>query len=98
VIDLMSSLNQKSTVPEYQEFVKAVYGLNNDRYFNTPDILTQVQRFCMRGLKGIRKGEKKKTTLNFLISLCWFMSLMNQFHIDLGEATSKRFPNVCSYC
>jgi len=94
----MSSLNQKSTVPEYQEFVKVVYGLNNDRYFTTPDILTQVQRFCMRGLKGIRKGEKKKTTLNFLIGLCWFMSLMNQFHINLGEATSKRFPNVCSYC
>lgn len=75
-----------------------MYGLNNDRYFSTTDILTQVQRFCMRGLKGIRKGERQKTTLNFLIALCWFMSLMNQLHIDLAAATWQRFPNLCSYC
>lgn len=94
----MPSLNQKSTILEYQEFVKAVYGLNNDRYFTTPDMLTQMQRFLMRGLKGIRKGDKEKTTLNLLIALNWFMSLMNQLHIDVEAVAFKRFPNVCSYC
>ena len=94
----MPSLHQKSTLADHQEFVQQVYGLNNDRYYTTPDMLTQVQRFCMRGLKGIRKGDKKKSTLNLMITLSWFMSLMNQFHIDIQDATAKRFPNLCSYC
>lgn len=94
----MPSLNQKSTLADHQQFAKEVYGLNNDRHYTTQEMLTQVQRFCMRGLKGIRKDDKKRTTLNLLITLNWFMSLMNQFHIDLGRATFKRFPNVCSYC
>ena len=96
--NLMASLNQKSTLRDMQKFTQQVYGLNNDRYFTTPDMLTQVQRFSMRGLKGIRKGDKKKTIFNLLIALNWFMSLMNQLHIDVQAATFKRFPNLCSYC
>lgn len=94
----MASLKHNSTIADHQEFVRQVYGLNNDRYFTTPDMLTQVQRFVMRGLKGIRKGDKKKITFNLLIATNWFMSLMNQLHIDVQDVTFKRFPNLCSYC
>tara|TARA_Y100000310_G_C20603524_1_gene774300 strand:+ start:54 stop:740 length:687 start_codon:yes stop_codon:yes gene_type:complete len=94
----MPALHRTSTILDHQEFVKAVYGLSNDRYFTTPDMLTQMQRFVMRGLKGIRQGDKKKATLNLVVAMSWFMSLMNQLHIDLTAATFKRFPNLCSYC
>lgn len=94
----MASVKPNTTISEYQKFVKEVYGLNNDRYFSTWDMITNVERFATRGLKGIRKGDKEKTKLNLLISLSWFASMMNQLHINLENEVWKRFPFLCSYC
>ncbi len=94
----MASVKPNTTVNEYQVFVKEVYGLSNDRYFSTQDMLANVERFMMRSLKGIRKNDKEKTKLNLLISFSWFMSMMNQFHINIEDEVWKRFPYLCSYC
>ncbi len=94
----MASIKRDTTITGYQHFVKEVYGLNNDRYFNTEDMLTQIQRFAMRALKGIRKNDREKTELNLIISLNWFVSLINQLHIKLEEEVWQRFPYLCSYC
>lgn len=94
----MASVKQDTTINEYQNFVKEVYGLPNDRFFSLWDMLTNVERFGTRGLKGIRKEDKDKTKINFLISFSWLISMMNQFHIDLGNEVWKRFPYLCSYC
>lgn len=94
----MVSVKPDTTLKEYQNFTKEVYGLSNDRYFNTQDLLSNVERFTMRALKGIRKGDKEKTKLNLLIALSWFMSMMNQFHIDIENKVWERFPHTCSYC
>ena len=61
-------------------------------------ILTNIQRFVMRGLKGMRKKDKEKLQLNLIISLSWFVSLMNMLRIDIEEELWQRFPGVCSYC
>ena len=92
------AFRKELTIAEYQEFVREIYGLNNDRFFNTEDMLTQIQRFVMRGLKGIRKNDKEKIKNNLLISTSWFMSLLNQLHIKIESEVWKRFPYVCSYC
>lgn len=94
----MASVKKDTSIVEYQNFVKEVYGLNNDRYFNTEDMITQIQRFAMRGLKGIRKKNREKIKTNLLISFSWFTSLMNQLHIELEGEVWKRFPYLCSYC
>ncbi|PIP23208.1 MAG: hypothetical protein COX90_03970 [Candidatus Nealsonbacteria bacterium CG_4_10_14_0_2_um_filter_38_17] len=94
----MPSVKENTTIKEYQNFVKEVYGLPNDRYFSQLDMITNVERFIMRGLKGIRKADREKAKLNLLIALSWFASLMNQLHIDLESETWKRFPYLCSYC
>lgn len=94
----MVFVKQNTTIKEYQDFIKAVYGLPNDRYFSYWDMLTNVGRFAMRGLKGIRKQDRSKAKINLLISLSWFMSIMNQFHINIENETWKRFPYLCSYC
>lgn len=62
------------------------------------NMLTQIQRFAMRGLKGIRKNDPEKIKINLLISFSWFVSLMNQLHIDVEKELWKRFPYLCSYC
>jgi len=94
----MASIKRDTTITGYQDFTREVYSLNNDRYFNMEDMLTQIQRFAMRGLKGIRKNNQEKIKTNLLISFSWFISLMNQLHIELEEEIWNRFPYLCSYC
>lgn len=94
----MAKVNPNTTIKEYQQFTKDVYGLPNSRYFSVQDMVTNIERFMMRGLKGIRKGDNEKTKLNLIVSLSWFMSMLNQLHIDIEEEVWKRFPYVCSYC
>ncbi len=83
---------------EFQEFIRAVYSLPDDRLYSIWDILTQQQRFTMRALKGIRKGNKEKLKTNLLIAFSWLMAIANRFHIDVEEEIWKRFPGKCSYC
>ncbi|MCL5407661.1 MAG: hypothetical protein M1429_04155 [Patescibacteria group bacterium] len=94
----MPSIKSNTTIHGLQAFTQEVYGVSNDRYFNAWDMLTNVERFLMRGLKGIRKEDQEKIELNLIISLSWYMSLMNQLHINLEENVWHRFPYVCSYC
>ena len=94
----MPSIKRDTTITEYQDFIRQVYGLNNDRYFSTEDMLTQIQRFIMRGLKGVRKNDKEKIKINLLVASSWFMSLLNQLHIEIEGEVWKRFPYLCSYC
>lgn len=94
----MASIRRASSITECQNFAREVYGLNNDRYFNAEDMLTQIQRFAMRGLKGIRKNNSEKIKTNLMISFSWFLSLMNQLHIELEGEVWNRFPFLCSYC
>jgi len=94
----MAFVKQNTTIKEYQHFIKEVYGLSNERYFNLEDMVINVERFIMRGLKGIRKGDKEKIKINLLIANSWFTSVMNQLHIDLENEVWKRFPYLCSYC
>ncbi|MCX6784363.1 MAG: hypothetical protein NTV81_00255 [Candidatus Komeilibacteria bacterium] len=94
----MPSVKPTTSIKEYQQFVQEVYGLPNDRYFSLQDKLINAERFITRGLKGIRKGDVQKIKLNLIISLSWFMSVVNQFHIDVEEEVWKRFPHLCSYC
>lgn len=94
----MPSVSQNTTIGEYQNFVNGVYGKSNERYFELGDMLTNIQRFSMRALRGIRKGDPTKTRLNLLISTSWFMSTLNKLHINLEDEVWKRFPHLCSYC
>jgi NTP pyrophosphatase (non-canonical NTP hydrolase) len=94
----MAFVKKDTTIKEYQSFAKEVYGLPNDRFFDLENMLTNVERFVARGLKGIRKMDKEKTKINLSISFSWLMSIMNQLHIDLEEEVWKRFPYTCSYC
>lgn len=81
-----------------QEFTEKVYGIANDRLYSTSDCVTQLSRYTMRSLKGIRKHDRKKITYNLLVALPWALSLASRFHISVEEEVWKRFPNRCSYC
>lgn len=94
----MPSVSKDTTIKQYQNFVSTVYGRSNERHFSLWDMHTNMERFAMRALKGIRKNELEKTKLNLLISLSWFISTLNRLHIDLEAEIWKKFPYMCSYC
>lgn len=75
-----------------------IYGLPDDRLYSIFDLLTQMQRFTMRALKGIRKGNQERVRKNLLISFAWLMAIANRLHIDVDDEVWKRFPALCSYC
>jgi len=94
----MAKVKLDTTIKEYQAFVDQVYGLSNDRHFSIQDMLTNVERFNMRALKGIRKNDIEKIKINLFIAQSWFMSFLNQVHTNIEEEVWKRFPYKCSYC
>jgi len=94
----MPKLKKNSSLADWQKFCEDVYGFPNDRDFGTMEMLSNVQRFTMRSLKGIRKADPEKTASNLLIGMSWYISLMNQFHLDVSEIVWQRFPAACSYC
>lgn len=71
--------------------MEMIYGAPNSRSYSTEDLLSQEQRFAVRALKGIRKGDTEKIRINLLISLSWLMSLVNRFGIDV-DATRRHAP------
>ena len=94
----MSTLLPDMSIQQLHLFIKEVYEIPNNRKFELGEMLDNVQRFGMRGLKGIRKKDVAKTKKNAMISLSFFISLLNRLGIDLEEETWRRFPYVCSYC
>ena len=94
----MAALFPDMSMQQFQLFTRHVYEIPNNRHFEIGEMLNNIQRFGMRGLKGIRKGDIEKTKKNLMISFSWFVSVLVRLRIDLEEEVWKRFPYVCSYC
>ena len=94
----MASITKNSSLRDLQDFVNQVYGPGNRKHFIVEEMLTNISRFSMRGLKGVRKNDTEKTALNLVIAMSWYTSLMSQICIDIEDIVWKRFPYLCSYC
>lgn len=91
-------MDKNSSLAQFQNLIGEIYGLPDDRLYSIPDLLVHKQRFAMRALKGIRKGNMDKLKLNLLISFSWLMAIANRLHINVEDEVWKRFPMLCSYC
>jgi NTP pyrophosphatase (non-canonical NTP hydrolase) len=94
----MAQAHQDQSLRQFQTRINDIYGITDDRLYSIFDLLTQMQRFTMRVLKGIRKGDIEKLRTNLLISFAWVMPIANRMHVDVEDEIWKRFLAVCSYC
>ena len=94
----MSKLRKNFTLSEFQNLISEIYGLPDDRLFSLWDLISNQERFTMRALKGIRKGEKTKLAGNLLVGTSWLMAVANRLHINVEEVVWRRFHGTCSYC
>lgn len=88
----------KGTLSSFQEVNRQIYGLSNDRLFSVSDLVSNTERFTMRALKGIRKGDMRKLKSNLMIALSFATSVANRLHVEIEDITWRRFPGKCSYC
>lgn len=95
---MATSSKPNHSLYHYQDLVKRIYGPKNMQHFTVEEMLTNINRFTMRALKGIRKGDMEKMNSNCVIALSWFLSLMSQLSIDIEDQIWQRFPYLCSYC
>jgi NTP pyrophosphatase (non-canonical NTP hydrolase) len=94
----MASVKSDITIKGFQDFCNEVYGSPNRRDFDLESIHSNVERFGMRALKGIRKKNFAKIKKNLLISLSFFNSMFNLLEINSENIVWNRFPYLCSYC
>jgi NTP pyrophosphatase (non-canonical NTP hydrolase) len=94
----MSSFTRSQKLSDFQRLISEVYAVPDDRLYSVWDLLTQEQRFTMRALKGIRKGDAEKIKNNLLIAFAWHVAVSNRLHVNLEEEVWVRFPYKCSYC
>ena len=94
----MATFKKSQNFSKLQKVVNDIYSLQNDRFYSLSGLLVQEQRFAMRTLKGIRKGNNETIKTNLLISLSWLCSIANRLHIDMENDLWNRFPLVCPYC
>lgn len=92
------SFSETGSIADYQQLMHEIYDLPGDRNFSMSDILAQQQRFTMRALKGIRKGDLRQLKLNLLDAFSWSMTAVNRMHFNIEEVLWRRFPYLCSYC
>lgn len=94
----MYKFSKGDSISDLQEISYQIYGVKDDKIYSIFELLSNLEKFTMRALKGIRKNDIEKTRINFLIAVSWLMAVANRLHIDIEKAVWKRFPNVCSYC
>ena len=92
------SLKKNPNISDLQKTNRLIYSEVDDRMFDLWEIFSNQERFMMRALKGIRKGDKEKLKTNLTIATSWFLAIMNRLHVNLEEAVWNRFPYLCSYC
>lgn len=94
----MAHFSKTGSLAQFQEFTRVVYAKMDDQHYSLWDLLTHEQRFAMRALKGIRKENKAKLTVNLVIAFTFLFAIANRLHINVEEEVWKRFPSMCSYC
>ncbi|MFA5925559.1 MAG: hypothetical protein WC831_01375 [Parcubacteria group bacterium] len=94
----MARFSRKNSLFQFQELMRLTYSVPDDRFFSLWDLLANQERFAMRALKGIRKGNRKKIASNLCIAFSWMMTIANRLHVDVEKNTWDRFPMACSYC
>ena len=94
----MARFAKTDSIDDFQKFIADVYALPDERLYSLWDLLAHQQRFTMRTLKDIRKGDIGKIVVNLLISFSWLMAIVNRLSINAEDEVWARFPHLCSYC
>lgn len=73
-----------------------IYAIPDDRLYSVLDLLYYNQHFFFKYQKSAQKAKIDIDAL--IVSLEWFLALINRYHLDLEAASWKRYPFKCPFC
>lgn len=90
--------NKDHTIKEALKRELEVYGVPNDRQYDTEDMLYYQQKFLLRYLDTSTQLDREEAVNQMIIVSSWFVGLVNRFHLDLEEGLAKRYAYKCPFC
>ncbi len=91
-------VTNQSSLRQFQELNRNIYGIVNDQSYGTSELLFCLQRHITQVLKAVRKGKPADIPYRLCMALSYSLALCNRFHIDLAENMWECFPGYCPYC
>ena len=85
-------------ISDCQQLILDIYGIPDDRLYEVEDLLYYGQKFSLKYFRMLKIKNIDIASENLIISLAWFLALMNRFHIDLEKVSWKRYSFKCPFC
>jgi len=86
------------SLTHFQKMNEEIYLLQNNRNYETADMVSRMHRYITQVLKAVRKEKTENAGFWLSLSFSWSLALANRLHIELESEMWKRFPGVCPYC
>jgi hypothetical protein len=90
--------SQIKTIGKLFELSAEIYSQPNDQLYDLDDLFYYHQKWLLRYIDSRKKNRKDSILKNLLVSVAWFSSIVNRFHIDLEMIIRKRYPYKCPFC
>ena len=78
--------------------INEIYGSQDDRLYETEDIIYYHQKFLLRFFEKKQASDKEGMNECLAVATAWFTALLNRFHIDLEYNLTKRYSYKCPFC
>lgn len=88
----------KPTTKQLFQLTADIYSQPNDQLYDLDDLFYYHQKWLLRYIDSRKKGRKESVLKNLLISVAWFSSIVNRFHLDIEKNIRKRYPYKCPFC
>lgn len=77
---------------------EAIYGLQDDRLYDLPDLFYYHQKWLLRYIDDKKHGWGAKSIEKLMVSLAWYFAIVSRFEIDLQAMLAKRYSWKCPFC
>lgn len=88
----------ETTVNGVLHRINEIYGSQDDRLYETEDIIYYHQKFLLRFFENKNTGDQRGMEECLAVATAWFTALLNRFHVDLEYNLAKRYSYKCPFC
>lgn len=91
-------MQRSITIEKLIEISDRIYGLQDDRLYDLPDLFYYHQKWLLRYIDDKKHGRSAKSIEKLMVSLAWYFAIVSRHQIDLQAMLSKRYSWKCPFC
>jgi cytochrome c1 len=88
----------ETTIKGILNRINEIYGSQDDRLYETEDIIYYHQKFLLRLFEKKKENDREGMKECLAVATAWFTALLNRFHVDLEYNLAKRYSYKCPFC